>query len=61
MESDDERWQTVSPCNNEYKWMMNGWNEWDSTKRKMKGSKKITTPEGMKRTEEQQDGCKKKL
>lgn len=32
-----EGWQKVSTCNNEHKWMMNGWNEWDLTKKEDEG------------------------
>ena len=29
MERQNKGWQTVSTCNNENKWMMNGWKEWE--------------------------------
>jgi len=59
-------WQMIGICinntNNENKWMMKGWNEWDVTKqRKMRGCRVKNDHSGMKRNEEQSDGCNEEL
>lgn len=36
-ESEDKGWQMVSTCNYKNKWMINGWDEWDLTKKEDEG------------------------